>query len=222
MKTNIGKKKKQTPPPDLNDLNDNHIVENKEDASVGEKLCNLRKIKGLSFKDISSILRVSEYYLHAIETMDRNALPERVYALGFVRSYAQHLGLEPQEVVNQFKKEIYLNDAAERLSLPEPVTEMSRASWKIILICTAIVGVVIISWYQLTQKKRVPEPTHSAMVAQDIAKEELAPLDETPSMFPQVQDPADTMQKSLIEHSLKPQSQSSNVPMSVISKEPTP
>jgi cytoskeletal protein RodZ len=149
-------------------------------------------------------------------------LPERVYSLGFVRSYALFLGLDYQEAVTQFKNEIYGNHRAEPLSVPGPILETSRANWKVILICTAIVGVVILAWYKLTQKNNDPEPTHTAMQIQDLTKEEQTSVEDSQSTLSELHSPLEVTQKSVIVQSLKPKTQTSNIPLSSISGEQTP
>lgn len=75
--------------------------------TIGEALETARRSQNETIKSVAAKLRISEPYLKAIEAMDSNNLPEQVYALGFVRSYAHSLGLDPQEAVNQFKQDIF-------------------------------------------------------------------------------------------------------------------
>lgn len=75
--------------------------------TIGEALKTARRSQNETIKSMAAKLRISEPYLKAIEAMDSNNLPEQVYALGFVRSYAHSLGLDPQEAVNQFKQDIF-------------------------------------------------------------------------------------------------------------------
>lgn len=167
MKLNAIKKNKMLASPRLVSVQDHQEAENKDSGSVGDNLRKVRQEKNLTLKDISNALRIQELYLQAIEVMDQKELPERVYTLGFVRSYAHYLGLDPQTIVNLFKKEFYRNDKDELLSLPEPVIEMSRASWKIIFLCIAVIGAVLLSWYHLSHKKKAPGATLSLSTAVD-------------------------------------------------------
>lgn len=74
---------------------------------IGEILRAIREKQQKNTREIADALRISERFLIAIESMDRHKLPERVYTLGFVRSYAQHLGVDPQKTVAQYKIEVY-------------------------------------------------------------------------------------------------------------------
>ncbi len=75
--------------------------------SVGEVLFMARKRANLSISDVAAATKIGSDYLEAIEAMDRAALPPRAYALGFVRCYADHLGLDAEEIVSGFRAQFY-------------------------------------------------------------------------------------------------------------------
>lgn len=74
--------------------------------SVAQHLQDTRVEAGLSLTDIAHTLRISQHYLQAIEDCNLDVMPERVYTLGFIRSYAKYLGLNGEEIVKRFKNEI--------------------------------------------------------------------------------------------------------------------
>tara|TARA_R110002095_G_scaffold123140_3_gene107016 strand:+ start:1913 stop:2464 length:552 start_codon:yes stop_codon:yes gene_type:complete len=112
--------------------------------NIGEALKTIRRSKEETLKTIAAKLRISEPYLKAIEAMDCNNLPEQVYALGFVRSYAHHLGINPQEAVNQFKTEIFESSAtAKKLSIPQHVETAILPTKRILWISTLAVLVFL-------------------------------------------------------------------------------
>jgi cytoskeletal protein RodZ len=74
-----------------------------QESCVGSILRDTRIRAGLELDDVSAELKISTQYLLAIEEMDRDALPSRAYALGFVRCYAVHLGLNAPAMVEQFE-----------------------------------------------------------------------------------------------------------------------
>jgi cytoskeleton protein RodZ len=72
--------------------------------------------------------------------MDSNNLPEQVYALGFVRSYAHHLGLDPQETVNQFKQDIFESGSSDKkLPIPQHFETATLPTKRILWISTLAV-----------------------------------------------------------------------------------
>lgn len=72
---------------------------------IGQKLSEERIKKGLSIKEISAILKIKPHFLEAIEKGRYNDLPSASYAQGFVRNYAQFLGMKSQDVIPLFKRE---------------------------------------------------------------------------------------------------------------------
>jgi cytoskeletal protein RodZ len=177
--TTIVKKRKVLPASEMEKVSNNDTRNlDKKAASVGDKLRMLREEQAKSIQDVARALRIGEHYLLAIENMERHALPERVYALGFVRSYSHYLGLDPQSSIDQFKEEIYGNYQAELFSLPEPLSEASQANWKVLLICVGIIGIIIFSWYKFIQKKRPREPENTGLALKEVV-EERAPSNST-------------------------------------------
>lgn len=74
--------------------------------TVGEVLRSERMRRGLAIKDAQQVLHIKEYYLAAIEDAEYEKIPGNVYVKGFIRNYAQFLGLDGQEAVNAYKREI--------------------------------------------------------------------------------------------------------------------
>ncbi|MCB1555865.1 MAG: helix-turn-helix domain-containing protein [Alphaproteobacteria bacterium] len=94
------------------------------DVPIGLILRQTRQHYGQSLIYIESILRIRASQLDAIERGDLEKLPGRVYAIGFVRVYAEYLGLPPDDVVRLFKEQ-YNADRTSRpeLSFPVPASE---------------------------------------------------------------------------------------------------
>ena len=74
--------------------------------TVGDLLAARRRERALELAHVEAATRVRAEYLDAIETMDRRRLPDGPYAAGFVRSYAQFLGLNGAEVAARFRQEM--------------------------------------------------------------------------------------------------------------------
>ena len=74
--------------------------------SIGRDLRQTRQKKGEDLAHISRVLKISKTYLEAIEESNVEALPGRTYVIGFVRTYADYLGLDPNNAVERLKAEI--------------------------------------------------------------------------------------------------------------------
>ncbi|CAB3392326.1 helix-turn-helix domain-containing protein [Kyrpidia spormannii] len=68
---------------------------------VGQLLRKTREGRGLTLEEVAEATKIRSVYLEAIERGDLSALPPGVYARGFVRAYAEFLGLDGNEVLIQ-------------------------------------------------------------------------------------------------------------------------
>jgi cytoskeleton protein RodZ len=71
---------------------------------IGAALKSAREFRGLSLQDVSDATRIRRTYLAALEDMRLEELPSRPFTLGYIKAYAKHLDLDPEEAVNRFKE----------------------------------------------------------------------------------------------------------------------
>jgi len=74
-----------------------------EGASLGGALRALREARNLTLEDIASATCIRRAYLAAIEEMRLDQLPSRPFAIGYVRAFAEALGVDPEAAVTKFK-----------------------------------------------------------------------------------------------------------------------
>ena len=74
-------------------------------TKVGSILEATRVRVDQDLREISDILRIRYLYLEAIEECQYQKLPGETYAVGFIRAYAEHLGLDSEDVVKRYKLE---------------------------------------------------------------------------------------------------------------------
>ncbi len=72
--------------------------------TIGNILRTEREKKGLSIKDIENSTSIRSLYINAIEENDFKVIPGEVYVKGFIRNYASCLGLNPQEIMDVYRK----------------------------------------------------------------------------------------------------------------------
>ncbi len=70
--------------------------------SLGDYLKQAREKKGVSLEHLASQTKIQEHHLLALESEDFANLPAKVFAKGFVRSYAKALGLDEEEALQSF------------------------------------------------------------------------------------------------------------------------
>jgi DnaJ-class molecular chaperone len=72
----------------------------------GKDLRNLRESLGIELEEIFQVTKISPTALAAIEKDDVVNLPPKVYLVSFLKSYAEALQLDPQQVVEGYIKNI--------------------------------------------------------------------------------------------------------------------
>lgn len=74
-------------------------------TGIGARLIDAREARGLTLEDAERDTRISRRYLQALEDEEFDVIPAPVYARGFLRSYSQYIGLDPQEMLSLFPRE---------------------------------------------------------------------------------------------------------------------
>lgn len=115
--------------------------------SVGTALRKAREKRGLSLPQVSRDLCLKEDVLRALESRQYSALPKVPYCFGFVRTYARHLGLEPEEMVRRFKGEIGDVPQAAKLAPPQPLRASRFPGRSAVTISLLIAAAGYGAWY---------------------------------------------------------------------------
>lgn len=75
-------------------------------ADIGDKLKKARKEKGMSVEDVEKITKIQRRYLTAIENNEFDQLPGDFYVRAFIRQYADVVGLDGKELLEDFQSEV--------------------------------------------------------------------------------------------------------------------
>ncbi len=115
--------------------------------TVGEAIRRARIQKGMELVDIARETRVPIRHLHAIESDAHDSLPALPYAVGFVKSFARHVGLAPNLLAAQFRTETTKGEHVPVAVAPlEPIDDSRRPSLALIagtiIILVALIAVV--------------------------------------------------------------------------------
>src|SRR5579884_526257 len=103
-------------------------------VSVGETLQERREELHLTLDDVADGLRIKSAYLAALERGRLEELPGQTYAIGFVRAYADYLGLDSEEMLSRFKAETAAFDTRPDLAFPVPLAERSLPGGAMLLV----------------------------------------------------------------------------------------
>ncbi|HWE75236.1 MAG TPA: RodZ domain-containing protein [Stellaceae bacterium] len=122
--------------------------------TIGALLRETRLSYGGEIDHIAGLLRIRASYLTAIEESQYAQLPGPVYAQGFVRAYAVHLGLDGDEAIRRFKQEVAGFEVSRDLRLPVPLAERSVPGGTMVLaaLILALCGYGL--WYYVSTSDR--------------------------------------------------------------------
>lgn len=81
-------------------------LKERQKLSVGAYLSQERKRKDIFLVDVSKVTRIAVQYLEALERNEFQALPASIFVRGFLRTYAVHIGLDPQEVLRMYETQM--------------------------------------------------------------------------------------------------------------------
>lgn len=90
---------------------------------IGERLKEARLSMGISIEEASEDLKLRPSQLENIEAGNQDAFKDIFYLKYFVRDYAKYLGLDADEILEDFNE--YLFDATSKISL-EDIKKASR------------------------------------------------------------------------------------------------
>jgi len=128
--------------------------EDMQPGAVGRLLRETRESYQQDIAAVSQQLRIRGVYLRAIEDGNYQALPGSTYAVGFVRSYAEYLGLDPLELVRRFRDEAALVNRRTQLVFPVPTAEAKVPSGAVLMIGLVVALLAYGGWYYLSDRDR--------------------------------------------------------------------
>jgi len=147
--------------------------------SLGEYLRSERLNRGITLEEISRETRISTRMLQAIEDGNTESLPASVLVKGFLRAYAQKLGLDPETLILRYQ-DLYEEEGARKEAL-EKFHERFRP-----VPTAALVMCLLLAWLLFPRDRhQTPPPSTKALA---IVPEETPPtppaVEPTPSPVP--------------------------------------
>ncbi len=138
-------------------------------SGVGSLLRACRLRAGVTLVDAAEFLNIRRSYLQAIEDERYGDLPGPPYAVGFVRGYAEYLGLDGHEITRRFRAEMAGSTSAaaragkgwrkprgsegkraQDLRFPLAASETATPSGSVLLVGAMFALLVYGGWYALT------------------------------------------------------------------------
>jgi cytoskeleton protein RodZ len=80
--------------------------ESRGEAEIGRLLEHRRKERGLTLEEVEQATKIRKRYLTGLERENYAILPDAVYARGFLKTYANYLGLDGEALSRRLKSSI--------------------------------------------------------------------------------------------------------------------
>ena len=144
-----------------------------KNKSVGSLLRQARLAQKGKLPEISENLRISHEHLKALEEDEVNGLPGLAYAVGFIRSYADHLGLDAEVLIAQYKGQT----SGMSNGLDFPITEEDYELPSFILVSGLVVvsTIAYLFWAFLIDAEEIMmDKTNSISAYEETSEEDVA------------------------------------------------
>ena len=112
---------------------------------IGNSLREARLRQGLEFPEIEHATKVRSKYLRALEDEEFDILPAQTYVKGFLRTYAEYLGLDGQLYVDEYNSRyVGLEEESPlRASVRQPARQDRRFAGGAVL--TVLAGIAVLT-----------------------------------------------------------------------------
>jgi len=174
--------------------NDNEEVKENKTARVdfGAVLQRARKSQNYSIEDVSEHIKIAPQILEALEAGDIDSLPAQTFTQGYIRSYARHLEIAEDELLDSYNS-LVPDPHAEKLKMRPSVAAGASSRSPVVMAVTGVLLVVLVaavifgsfSYYQ--EKADVLETVREAVDVEEIGSS----LD-SPSSYSYTQDGSGT------------------------------
>ncbi|KAA5606452.1 DUF4115 domain-containing protein [Roseospira marina] len=117
---------------------------------VGVLLQEARLRSGQDLRIVADDLRIKYHHLLAIEAGHFEDLPGSTYVVGFIRAYAEYLGLDAEEIVRRHKDGPAPRSAAPHLDFPSPANDSGVPAGALLLVALILAGCAYGVWYWMS------------------------------------------------------------------------
>lgn len=127
---------------------------------IGAQMARLREQFGLTAQEVSERLHIRPRYISAMEDGRHDLMPGKVYARGYVHTYAEFLGLDADAVANRY----FAHEAPQATPMPPatrnaPSASLGRSHWRsyAVMAVGALGGLLLIAQLSGFFSSSVPE-----------------------------------------------------------------
>ncbi len=122
-------------------------------SEFGEFLSQQRQLRGLSREDVAQATKISPALVTALEEGMTERLPERIFVLNYLRSYAQVIGASPDDVVNRWHE---IPGVAKEPEVPVQQLEAARRKQAVRILIAVLVAAALGTYVFLAATGQAP------------------------------------------------------------------
>jgi cytoskeletal protein RodZ len=130
--------------------------------SIGERLRLARERNALTLDQVARETHVAKRFLKALEDEDFSVFPGETYAMGFLRSYSEYLGLEAEELISAYHN---LKIQEQPLPMSELLDVRRRAPRPLVIVVIAALVLVVAGGVYLVTRALAPPAPQAATAA---------------------------------------------------------
>ena len=143
--------------------------------TIGSQLKQARQQKGISLQEAAVKTKIQKKYLDALENDNFSLLPNALYLKGFLKSYAQILGLNPDGLVAQLQDEIFVKEkqviVLKSKELPRVRTEKYfKKSFTVVVAVIFTIGLIIFLFSLFTSRPATVKTKKVTVAAKPVQK----------------------------------------------------
>ena len=123
---------------------------------IGRELREAREASGQKLEDISKSLRIKYEFLESIEDGNYDCLPGLTYTIGFIKSYAQFLGLNVNESIALFKTQADILEPTNETVFPVPTNSGIVPNFAVLGVAVLVTTGGYVVWNNINQEPLAP------------------------------------------------------------------
>ena len=152
---------------------------------IGSRLQTARRKQKIKISRAVADLCIPKKYLSAFEKNDLSQFPDNAYAVGFLKNYAEYLGLDQGSLVKELKNHLRVEPLDIRTCRPldPPAGNSWLATAAVLLLIGLVISGAYFGWtyfkgndYKLTQSGEIPAHLAAFLVDQNPAGTPVRPL----------------------------------------------
>src|ERR1035437_1533968 len=114
-------------------------------SGVGDRLRDARENRGVDLYRVERDTKIRSKYLAALEDGEFSDLPGDVYARGFLRNYASYLGLDPDDIEEEWREEAGEAQPVSHIVIgPRPLTMRRKIVFQQSHVVIGVVAVIVL------------------------------------------------------------------------------